>query len=339
MLTETGFADGPSRALRADGRSRLAVSIGDITLGLSAASAEELGLSPEMEAFRVPINPGGVQCDVEIEVERVPQLQPCNGRKVFDSGGIWTAHEDRAGGFIFDFTTPVFGRNPYKRLCVDGSFSRASMLLNRQCYPNGIVCPLEYPADELLITHRLAGENSVEFHGCGFVDAECGGQLFIGHSGAGKSTTTRLWKSIRDVRILSDDRIIVRHSAAIAESPNPHNCQNHADLGCHPEAASPRETWMYGTPWHGDAAFALPERARLQRVFIIEHGPQNRIQPLTKGRAVAEMFSRCFVPFYSSKHLEATLACLNEIADAFPCYRYEFVPAPSAVERILDFED
>jgi hypothetical protein len=304
-----------------------------------------------MEAFRVPtlcglgsgLNPGvggsfGARCDIEVEVERVPQLEVSTERKVFDSGGIWTAHENSAG-FIFDFTTPVLGRNPYKRLFVDRSFRQASLLLNRRSYPHGVVSPLEYPADELLIIHRLAGENGVEFHGCGLVDTECGGQLFLGHSGAGKSTTTRLWKSVRDVRILSDDRIIVRRGGAIAESPLTPICQNPADAGRHPETASRRETWMYGTPWHGEAAFALPERARLQRIFIIEHGPQNRIRPLTKARAVAEMFSRCFVPFYSREHLEATLACLNEIADALPCYRLEFIPALSAVETILDFQD
>jgi hypothetical protein len=339
VLTQTGFADEPCRALRDGAPCRLVVSIGGITLGLSAASDDELGMPPEMEAFRMPtlggldprLNPEGgrslgAPCDIEIEVERVPQLEFSTERKVFDSGGIWTAHEN-SGGFIFDFTTPVFGRAPYKRLFVDRSFRRASLLLNRLNYPHGVVSPLEYPADELLIIHRLAGENGVEFHGCGIVDGKCGGQLFLGHSGAGKSTTTRLWKSIRDVRVLSDDRIIVRHGVAIPGSP----------LTAQP--ASRRDTWMYGTPWHGEAAFALPERARLQRIFIIEHGPQNRIQPLTKARAVAEMFARCFVPFYSREHLEATLACLNEIADALPCYRLEFIPTPSAVEMILDFQD
>ena len=34
--------------------------------------------------------------------------------------------------------------------------------------------------------------------------------LFVGHSGAGKSTTTRLWTAREDVEVLSDDRIIVR---------------------------------------------------------------------------------------------------------------------------------
>jgi hypothetical protein len=339
VLTETGFADEPCRALRAGAACRLVVSIGGITLGLSAASGDDLGMPPEMEAFRMPsfcgldpsLNPEGsgslgAPCDIEIEVERVPQLELSTGRKLFDSGGIWTAYEDGTG-FIFDFVTPAFGPAPYKRLRVDPSFRRASLLLNRLSFPDGVVAPLEYPTDELLIIHRLAEENGVEFHGCGIVDGKCGGQLFLGHSGAGKSTTTRLWKSIRDVRVLSDDRIIVRHGGAIPELPPT------------AQTASRRETWMYGTPWHGEAAFALPERARLQRIFIIEHGPQNRIQPLTKARAVAEMFSRSFVPFYSRQHLEATLACLNEIADALPCYRLEFIPTPSAVEMILDFQD
>jgi hypothetical protein len=326
VLTEVRLADQPCRALRLGGACRLVFSIGDITLGLSATSAEDLGMPPEMEAFQLPtlcgLAPGldaaslATGCDIEVEVKRVPQLESSTSRKLFDSGGIWTAHEDGAG-FIFDFTTPIFGPKPYKRLCVDRSFRRASLLLNRRNYPDGVVSPLEYPADELLIMHRLAAENGVEFHGCGLVDAECGGQLFLGHSGAGKSTTTRLWKSMRDVRVLSDDRIIVRHAGAMPR----------------------RETWMYGTPWHGEAAFALPERAPLQRIFIIEHGSQNRIRPLSKGRAVAEMFSRCFVPFYNRQHLEATLACLNQIADALPCYRLEFIPAPSAVEMIAGFHD
>ena len=63
---------------------------------------------------------------------------------MFDSGGIWTAYED-SEGFIFDFATPVFGRNPYKRLCVDRSFCQASLLLNGSNFTQGVVSPLEYP--------------------------------------------------------------------------------------------------------------------------------------------------------------------------------------------------
>jgi hypothetical protein len=327
----------PGRALRGRAAMRLAIAIGDISVGLRAASAEDLALPPEMEAFRVAVSPHAsvrertpdvagseLRCDIEIGVERVPRLESATGRRIFNSGGVWTAHEGSAG-VTFDFTAPVFGREPYKRLCVDRSFRQASLFLNGRCYPRGVF-PLEYPADELLIMHRLAADNGVEFHACGLVDAESGGHLFLGQSGAGKSTTARLWNSIRAVRILSDDRIIVRQGrgtkAALAFP-----------------TTSPSDIRMYGTPWHGEAEFALPEQAAVSRILILEHGPTNRLQPLSKGRAVAEMFARCFVPFYSRDHLEATLACLNEIADALPCYRFEFTPTPSAVEMVLDFHD
>src|SRR5207237_1133299 len=75
------------------------------------------------------------------------------------------------------------------------------------------VSPLEYPLDELLITNWLSCGRGVEVHACGLVDRESGGHLFLGHSGAGKSTTTLLWKKLRDVRVLSDDRIILRKHA------------------------------------------------------------------------------------------------------------------------------
>jgi hypothetical protein len=288
---------------------RTCVSIGEISVGLSGASIEDICLDQEMSLFQVP----APSCDIEITVERVPSLHPLATKKYFDSGGLWAVHED-GDGFAFDVTTPVFGADPYKRLCVDRQFRRASILVSRQCFPdNSCLYPLEYPLDELLIMHRLACEKGIEFHACGLVDAERGGFLFLGHSTAGKSTTTRLWKSLRDVTVLSDDRIIVRRNDS--------------------------QTWMYGTPWHGEAAFALPGKATIKRIVVIEHGPENRIELLPKSRAVAEMFARCFVPFYNNHYLENTLAYLNELADSVPCYRYRFLPEPSAVEKVLNFDD
>ena len=79
------------------------------------------------------------------------------------------------------------------------------------------VAPLEYPLDELLIMHRLTQERAIELHGCGIVRADGTGNLFVGHSGAGKSTTTRLWTEREDVEILSDDRIIVRRDEGAVE--------------------------------------------------------------------------------------------------------------------------
>jgi energy-coupling factor transporter ATP-binding protein EcfA2 len=177
---------------------------------------------------------------------------------------------------------------------------------------------LEYPLDEVLITHRLTQERAIELHGVGIVGPDGASNLFVGHSGAGKSTTARLWTSHTNVEILSDDRIIVR-ADKVREDAN--------------------QIFMYGTPWHGEAAFALPGCAPLQRIFVLEHGRGNVLTRLLPSQAVAELFARSFVPFHRHEYVDSALAFLQQVAGSVPCYRYSFEPDRRAVERILTFRD
>ena len=292
---------------RPRGIHRSCIRIADVSIGLRADVAEDICLSSELDAFRT--RPAA--CDIEIAIAWVESLQPPVGSKLFDSGAVWTMYA-RDYGSIIDFETPVLGARPYKRLCVNRDFSEAQLFLSRECLAGrDPVHALEYPLDELLVTNWLAGGKGVEVHGCGLADPTSGGQLFLGHSGAGKSTTTGLWKSIRDAQILSDDRIILRDQGS--------------------------ELWMHGTPWHGEAGFAAAERARIERIFVLEHGDRNEIAPLSTTEAVGELFARSFPPFHGRRPLESTLAYLHHIAESVPCYRYRFLPDASAVEAILDF--
>jgi hypothetical protein len=254
------------------------------------------------------------ETDVHINVGWADTLQGCSHGKAFNSGGVWSLFH-KPPDLVFDFSSPVVGPHPYKRLCVDQSFCRAELTLSREALGHRRhVNPLEYPADELLFTNYLACHGiGVEVHGCGLVDPDAGGFLFLGHSGAGKSTTTRLWKSIRKPEILSDDRIILR----IHEG----------------------ELWMYGTPWHGEAAFASPGKARIDRLFILQHGPGNSMVELSRARAVGELFARCFPPFHSARGLTNTLEFLHRVVNLVPCHEFHFVPDASAVEDALAFRD
>jgi hypothetical protein len=96
---------------------------------------------------------------------------------------------------------------------------------------------------------------------------------------------------------------------------------------------------MYGTPWHGEAAFALPDRAPLQRIFILEHGCGNVITRLSRSQTVAELFARSFVPFHRHEYVDSALRFLERVADSVACYRYAFEPDERAVDRILNFHD
>jgi hypothetical protein len=286
---------------------RLCLQIGGVLLGLNA---REMGIQfdPDHERFRVP----NAICDVEIDVEWASDLTPADGAKVFDSGAVWTLY-DAGRDYIFDFSSVAFGASPYKRLYIDKIFSRGRVLLRRDCFSDeSNIFALEYPLGELIVTNWLAHGRGVEVHGCGITDDACSSCLFIGHSGAGKSTTTRLWQSLPGVRILSDDRIILRKQAG--------------------------GFLMYGTPWHGEAGFALPDKAPVSRIFILEHGERNEIVPLTRPAAAAEIFSRCFLPFHDPQALTDTLAYLDDLTRAVPCYKFQFLPNHSAVEKILEFQ-
>jgi hypothetical protein len=287
---------------------RRCLSIGGVSLGFTS-SGLEIQLDQDHEDFVVH----AASCDIQIGIDWTEQLSTVPGKQLFDSGSVWTLYED-GPQFVFDFITPVFGCGPYKRLTVDKDFRRGELLLVRSCFPDeSSVHALEYPLDELLVTNWLSRGRGIEIHGCGLVDSEKGSYLFIGHSGAGKSTTTRLWDSLRDVRILSDDRIIVR------------GLQD--------------QFYMYGTPWHGEAGFASPEKAPLSRIFVLEHGERNEIVPLPTSRAVAELFTRCFLPFHDPEALSSALSYLHTLTQSVPCYLFRFLPNSTAVEEVLNFDD
>jgi len=326
-------------------------SVGGVSVQLDGGRGEDVALVPPLEPFRIQT---GIS-DVNIRVERIVRLAPASGRRLFDSGTTWDLSQGN-GNFQFDFTAAIFGDRPIKRLLIDSRFRQATLQMNEQClagFPFNIE-PLGYPLDELLIMHRLTQEKAIELHSCGIVRADGTGNLFVGHSGAGKSTTTRLWTEREDVEVLSDDRIIVRRDDAVSQVETSFGAADSIPgieiLRLRDRSASPnghyaqddkkkKQMRMYGTPWHGEAMYASPGSAVLARIFILEHGRGNVITRLSPSQAVAELFARSFVPFHRHEYVDSALEFLQEVVDTVPCYRYSFEPDERAVEKIFHFRD
>jgi len=284
--------------------------IGGVHVQLSGQCGTDVALVPPLESFRVEHR----AFDIGVRVEWLTRIPRSQGRQMFDSGTTWRLYENGAG-LRFDFNSEMLGPHPYKRLFIDAQFSSAILQMSRECSERipQVGEPMGYPLDELLIMHRLTQERAIELHSCGIVGPGGVGNLFVGHSGAGKSTTTRLWMEHGGTEVLSDDRMIVREHAG--------------------------QVLMYGTPWHGEAEFASPASARLKRIFILEQGLGNRPYRLSPMQAVAELFARSFVPFYEPKYVDAALDFLQVLTESVPCYRYVFEPNQAAVERVLNFSD
>jgi len=299
--------------------------IGGVRVRISGERKTDVALVSPLDLFRAEKN----EFDIDIQVEWVTRIPEAKGRQMFDSGTTWRLFENDSD-FRFDFNSSEMPRNnPYKSLFIDKRFSRASLRMSEECFAHlSNTDPFGYPLDELLIMHRLTQERAIELHGVGIVGPDDASNLFVGHSGAGKSTTARLWTSLHKVEILSDDRIIVREHSIREDDGRENNASENAT-----------QIFMYGTPWHGEAHFALPQRASLQRIFVLEHGQGNVLTRLTKSQAVAELFARSFVPFHRHEYVDNALSFLEHVADSVPCYRYAFEPDQRAVDTILQFND
>ena len=296
-------------------RHRSSFEIGGVSVHVAGHSRRDIAFASSLQPFRSK----SLVSDIELNIEWRDSLVRSLGKPAFDSGSLWKLYEED-DEFIFDFILAGGNEVPYKRLRVDRTFSWARLQMNARSFQNSgyIVAPLEYPLDELLIMHRLTQERAIELHSCGIVTAGGVGNLFVGHSEAGKSTTTRLWTERQQVQVLSDDRIIVRRADDSANKPTMR---------------------MYGTPWHGEAMYASPESACLSRIMILQHGHGNVLTRLSPSEAVAELFARSFVPFHRHEYVNSALDFLQELVGSVPVYRYAFEPDQRAVNKILDFHD
>jgi hypothetical protein len=233
---------------------------------------------------------------------------PADGEVSFDSGkGLWRLHRTPRGA-TFVFTSSALGPLPYQTADFEPGYARGTVTLRREVFADRLpMYPLHYPLDEVFMVHLLSRGLGVELHGGGVVMPDGRGYLFVGQSGAGKTTLSKLWLQERGITVLSDERIIVRRRAGEAGM------------------------WMYGTPWHGDGRIATPGRVPLSRVFFLRHGTGNALKPLPRTEAAARLFACGFTPFHDADGLDFTLGLLGDVAAAVPCEEPSFVPDRSAV--------
>lgn len=242
--------------------------------------------------------------DVDLVVRAVDSIAPANGELVFDSGAVWRLYRE-GEGFRIECHSEVFPSNPYKAASFDASFTRGEILMSEAAHH---LSPLDYPLDEVLVSHLLGRGRGVELHSCGVIDREGRGHLFVGMSGAGKSTTARLWGS-RAAAIVSDDRVIVREEDGVM--------------------------WMHGTPWHGEAALSVAASAPLAGVYLLEQSARLALRELHAANAVARLFGCSFPPFHDPESVAFTLEFLERLVQRVSVRELCFTRDARVAELIL----
>jgi hypothetical protein len=248
--------------------------------------------------------------DIRLRLVEGPPAAAPSGERLFDSGGVWRVERVR-GRLVYSFRIPRRLSPVYKTVAIDAALRRGTLRFAPG--PRGPRYALDYPLDELLFQHRLAREGAVEVHACGVV-WQGRALLFCGRSGAGKSTTARLWRRhARGARLLSDDRVVLR-----------------------PGRSGVR---VWGTPWHGDGGFASAASAPLGALFFLKHAPATRLVPLARPEAAARLFARSFPPPWDREGIARALDACADAAARVPAFELGFRPERGAVQAVRALVD
>jgi hypothetical protein len=234
------------------------------------------------------------------------------GRLLFDSGGLWRIYE-RHGKRLID----IRHDSGLRKVCLlDDDFSGGDIYLDfPKCGDNLAEVlshqrnPMQYPLDQLLMVGLLRRRSGMLVHSCGVADGGRG-MLFVGASGAGKSTIASLWRDCDGV-VLNDDRIILRRRGDAFR--------------------------MYGTPWCGDFKESSPSDSKIDAVFFIEHGVSNSIVQLKPMDAITALVSNSFYGSWDRSYTEANIGVSESVAGSIGCFTLSFVPDRTAVDAVREF--
>ncbi|MFI3293624.1 MAG: hypothetical protein SNI70_08910 [Rikenellaceae bacterium] len=132
--------------------------------------------------------------------------------------------------------------------------------------------------------------------------------LFIGKSGTGKSTHSRMWQeSFPDAELLNDDHPVIR---------------------CHESG----EVIAYGSPWSGKTPCYRNLSAPLRGIIRIKRAKYNKITRLKPIRGYASVMSSCSGAQWSQELREAKVASLESIIIRVGCYEMECLPNNEAAK-------
>lgn len=159
----------------------------------------------------------------------------------------------------------------------------------------------------------VAMEEQLLRHGRWIVHASCvktplGTILFVGPSGAGKTTQAELWEKYRGSKVLNGDRTIVYEKDGV--------------------------WYAAGSPYAGSSKRYVNESAPISLVVLLEQGTENRVQALTPGQAFRSLYPHLTVNDWNPWYVETITDQLDQFVRERPVVHFSCTPDEAAVEAL-----
>lgn len=156
----------------------------------------------------------------------------------------------------------------------------------------------------LLYTFRTSPYETLMVH-ASVIRHDEGGYMFLGRSGTGKSTHSRLWlNNIEDTSLLNDDNPVIRVVDGVP--------------------------YIFGTPWSGKTPCYKNEYVPLKAVVRLSQAPFNRITRHSPLQAYASLMPSCSCMRWDRKSADALHSTVEKVISAVRCWHLECLPDADA---------
>lgn len=145
---------------------------------------------------------------------------------------------------------------------------------------------------------------------CSVIEHEGNAYAFLGRSGTGKSTHTKLWiKHLPNVNIVNGDKPILAYS---------------------------KEGFIaYGTPWMGKERWGTNTKAPLKALCFLEQAKVNAIRKLSSAEITSKLFLQILIP-QDEENAVLTLDLADKMVREVPAYLLQCDISEEAVKKSFE---
>lgn len=282
-----------------------------LTLGFGPVAVRFVGVEdrPSVRAIFPHtrfVLPNDAHADLSISCGFGDPAPRFGGEPVARGGGLWELRARDGEEEVCFFAHEGETRFPLHLLRLSPDLRSGSWTVKPGVFEHDSIL-LGYPVDQYLGARLISRAGGLILHASSIVHDGVA-VVFIGHSGAGKSTISEIAGEM-GCTVLTDDRTIVTLESGRAVA--------------------------WGSPWHGTCRESTADFAPIGAMFLLIQDQREFIRDIEHARAFSEVFTRMVQPTPQSAEVVSSMDVVERLLHTCSLRELHFRPRQDAVRTAL----